>query len=216
MTKHILISVLCLGITSIISVKTQDNPIRTNDIDVDVDPSDPLVPLLSDIIGERYRLLQLLIQSSKNEPLLSYSPYDIEDDVPQSSDAFQSEGDMPAIDVVRQPLIRRVFKRLEPEVQILVRMAIMRKLQEEAHTRQPLHLGESIGMRFKKAREDILGEMRSPSGKFSSDEDSEKTEIQKRLPALSEDVKEAVLSAVLDKLRNSRKSVELQGMRGGR
>ncbi len=211
MANQILLSVLCLSLlVSIVRGTTpQDNTIRSNDIDVDVDPSDPLVPLLADIIGERYRLLQMLMQTNE-EPILSFSPY-TDDDVPLSSDVLPLEGgEFPAYDVVRQPMVSRMFKRLEPEFHVLIRMAIMRKLREHAQSRKPLHLSQSIGMRFKKDREEILDGMTSPD---ESGDDGEKMQAQKRM---TDDERDAVRSAVLDLLRNSRKSVELQGMRGGR
>ena len=220
MANSLVIVVLCVGLTllaTISQVTCSQDAMKSNDIDVHIDPNDPNIPLLADLIGERYKLLQLFVQTPEEEPILSYSP-DNDDNLPQSSASAIISAEEEDFEVVNKPILRKVFKRLQPEIQILIRMAIMKKLQEQADLRSPLSLGDSIGMRFKKAKEDFVDEIRHRI-RVQSDRDSmeDVQRVQKRpSDGLSDSERAAVRSAVLDILLNNRKSVDLQGMRGGR
>ena len=114
----------------------------------------------------------------------------------------------------------------EAEIHVLVRLAIMRRLQEQADSREPVSLADSHGMRFRKGRFTKRG------GRNSSESGSEEEEgnhledqamieeaeqfVEKRLP-LTDEQQIAVRTALLDMLRNNnRQSVDLQGMRVGR
>lgn len=221
MANSLVIAVLCIGLASLATISQvtcSQDVIKSDEIDVHIDPNDPNIPLLADLIGERYKLLQLFVQTpGEEEPILSYSP-DNEDNLPQSSASAIISAEEEDFEVVNKPILRKVFKRLQPEIQILIRMAIMKKLQEQADLRSPLSLGDSIGMRFKKAKEDFMDEIRHKI-RVQSDRDSmeDVQRVQKRpSDGLSDSERAAVRSAVLDILLNNRKSVDLQGMRGGR
>ena len=192
-----------LGMISVAKATSFPFDTRTIGSKDNEDVDDPLGDLIGDVIA-RHRYMDM-INWLNSEHRSSYN-------VPFSSDLLQKASELYQGLNGQQPSPEKRDKRVEPGIQVLIRLAIMRRLRERAESREPIGLTLSHGMRFKKGR-DVLASLGSKHSKtYLSGKDDLGKSLHKTLTGEQED---AVRAALLDMLKN-RMSFDLQGMRAGR
>ena len=113
------------------------------------DANDPLGDLIGDVIA-RHRSMDMINWLNSEHRV-----------VPYSSDLLQKASELNGR---QQHSPDKRDNRVEPGMQVLIRLAIMRRLRERADSREPIGLTLSHGMRFKKGR-DVLASLGSKNTK---------------------------------------------------